>query len=291
MAIRVLLPTCLCLGVVAVACANEPPTAVGDEEPGKMHAVLSVERSDAALSDAPGNASAVARFVSLPAVSDVNRVLTAAGVTLDLPPVDTCLASGSQVELEPPPAQGGVEFLEAGDVNITTADAVTPLVPHAFPTVGGFASGVLYTTKDRTSSALPAAQPYIISASGSGTMPALRAVVDAPKSPANVLVGGVPLGEVADLHTGSATEVTWNAGETSDLVYAELFAYDGSASVLCTFRDDAGAGTIVPDAFSGVGNGRIALHRVRLRHLDNASGASTDVRFDFQVGAAIDFSR
>jgi hypothetical protein len=291
MAIRVLLPCCLCLGIVAVACANEPPTAVGDEEPGKMHAVLSVERSDSALSDGPGSASAVARFVSLPALADVNRVLTAAGVTLELPPVDTCLASGSQVELEPPPAQGGVEFVEAGDVTIATADTVTPLVPHAFPTVGGFASGVLYTTKDRTSSALPAAQPYVISASGSGSVPALRAVVDAPRSPANVLVGGVPLGEASELHTGSVTQLSWAAGDASDLVYAELFAYDGSTSVLCTFRDDAGSGTIAADAFTGIGSGRIALHRVHSQHLDNVTGPSTDVRFDFQVGSAIDFSR
>jgi len=85
--------------------------------------------------------------------------------------------------------------------------------------------------------------------------------------------------------------VTWTAGDPADLIYAELFAYDGSTSVLCTFRDESGAGTITAEAFAGVGNGRIALHRVRLRHLDSTSGPSTDVRFDFEVGAAIDFTR
>jgi hypothetical protein len=281
----------LCLGVVAIACANEPPSVLGDDEPGKMHAVLSVERADPALSDSPSSASAVARFVSLPAIADASRVLTAAGVTLDLPAVDTCQPSGSQVDLEPPASQGGVEFVEAGDVSISTADTVTPLVPHAFPTVGGFASGVLYTTKDRTSSALPAAVPYVISASGSGSVPALHAVVDAPKSPAAVTIDGVPLGELTALRTGTPTELGWLAGDASDVVYAELFAYDGSTSVLCTFRDEAGAGMIPADSFVGVGNGRIALHRVRTRHLDSASSPSSDVRFDFQVGSAIDFSR
>jgi hypothetical protein len=281
----------LFLGVVAIACANEPPIAVGDDEPGKMHAVLSVERSDPALSDSPGSASAVARFVSLPAIADASRVLTAAGVTLDLPPVDTCQQSGTQVDLEPPAPQGGVELVEAGDVSISTAGTVTPLIPHAFPTVAGFASGVLYTTKDRASSALPAGVPYMISASGSGAVPALHAVVDAPRSPSSVAIGGVPLGELLEMHTGASTEVTWAAGDAADTIYAELFAYDGSTSVLCTFRDESGTGTIPADAFVGIGNGRLALHRVRSRHLDAAASPSSDVRFDFQVGSAIDFSR
>jgi hypothetical protein len=280
----------LCLGIVAVACANEPPTVVGDDEPAKTHAVLSVERSDSALSDAEGSASAVARFVSLPAISDASRVLSAAGVWLDLPPLDTCQVSGSQTEFEPA-SQGGVEFVEAGEVTIAAANAITPLVPHAFPAVGGIASGVLYTTKDRASGALPEAVPYLLTASGSRSMPAIRAVVDAPKSPAAVSIAGVPLGEIADLHTGSPTELTWTAGDATDSIYAELFAYDGSQSVLCSFRDEAGTGTIPAEAFAGAGNGRLALHRVRSRHLESGTNPSSDVRFDFQVGSAVDFSR
>jgi hypothetical protein len=292
MVVRALLPVSLCLGVVAVACANEPPTVVGDDEPAKTHAVLSVERTDPAVTDAHGSASAVARFVSLPAVTDANRVLSAAGVMLDLPPLDTCQPSGSQTELEPPlPSQGGLEFVEAGDVSISALNAVTPLVPHAFPTVGGFASGVLYTTRDRASSALPAAVPYVLSATGSQSVPALHALIDAPKAPASVVVAGTTLGELAEFHTGSATVLTWAAGDPADSIYAELLAYDGSPSVLCSFRDDSGAGMIPADAFAGTGTGRIALHRVRSRHLESKSSPSSDVRFDFQVGSAVDFSR
>ena len=66
---------------------------------------------------------------------------------------------------------------------------------------------------------------------------------------------------------------------------------DGSQSVLCTFRDEAGAGTIPADAFAGTGTGRLALHRVRTRHIEGGNNPSSDVRFDFQVGAAVDFSR
>jgi len=291
MVARALLPFCLCLGVVAIACANEPPTVVGDDEPATTHAVLSVERTDLAASDAQGSASAVARFVSVPAVSDVTRVLWAAGAALDLPAVDTCQPSGSLTDIEPAMPSQGVEFVEAGDVTIAAADAVTPLVPHAFPTVGGIASGVLYTTRDRAASALPAAVPYLITASGSHSVPAIHAVVLAPRSPAQVSVGGVPLGELTELHTGGAVEISWPRASRRNLIYTELLAYDGSPSVLCTFRDETGAGTIPADAFAGTGNGRLAVHRVRGKHVESGSSPSSDVRFDFQLAAAIDFSR
>src|SRR5262249_21973703 len=159
----------------------------------------------------------IARFVNLPAVSDPGRILTAAGATLDLPAVDTCQPSGSQADLEPPlPSQGGVEFVEAGDVNIAAGDAVTPLVPHAFPTVGGFASGVLYTTRDRTSAALPTAVPYLVTVSGSSSVPPLRVAVEAPRTPAQVTVADVPLGDVTELRTSTATVLAWAPGDAGD---------------------------------------------------------------------------
>jgi hypothetical protein len=274
-----------------MACATEAPAVVGDGEPARTHAVLSVEHSEPAAADTTGSASAIARFVNLPAVSDPGRILSAAGATLDLPAVDTCLPSGSQGELEPPlPSQGGVEFVEAGDVNLTAGEAVTPLVPHAFPTVGGFASGVLYTTRDRTSEALPTAVPYLLSVTGSSSVAPLRVAVDAPRTPVGVTIAGVALADVTELHTGAATVVSWAPGESGDSVYAELLAYDGSPSVLCTFRDEAGAGTVPAEAFAGTGAGRLALHRVRSRHVESAVGPSSEIRFDFQVGSAIEFS-
>ena len=230
--------------------------------------------------------------MSVPASSDPTRALSAAGATLDLPLVDTCQGSDAQDELEPPPpSQGSVEFLEAGDVAITASGSVTPLVPHAFPTVGGFASGVLYTTRDRASSSLPSAVPYSVATTGSASMPALHAVADAPKAPATIQLGGVALGEVIQVHTGQPLELTWTPGEPTDIVYAELLAYDGTPSVVCTLRDESGSGTVAADAFVGTGTGRVALHRVRSRHFDGGAAPSGEVRFDFQVGASVDFAK
>src|SRR6185295_10856077 len=107
---------------LALACANEAPTGSTDGDHGKTHVVVSVDRTTSAL-DAPGSASAIARFVSVPAFSDPGRVLAAAGATVELPALDTCQASGTQEDIEPPlPSQGPVELLEAGDVVISAAD-------------------------------------------------------------------------------------------------------------------------------------------------------------------------
>ncbi|HVU03336.1 MAG TPA: hypothetical protein VHE30_16365 [Polyangiaceae bacterium] len=291
MNVRALSAWCLAGSAAAFACANEPPTSSSDGDPAKTHVVVSVDRTDSS-SDAPGSASAMARFVSVPAFSDASRVLTAAGATLDLPAADTCQTSGGQEDLEPPlPSQGPVELLEAGDVAITAGDSTTPLVPHAFPTVGGFASGVLYATKDRTEGALPSAVPYAIQTTGSDTVPALHLVAEAPRTPTNVSMSGTTLRETTEAHTARPMDFTWLPGDAGDLVYVELLAYDGSASVLCTFRDEAGTGTIPANAFQGTGSGRIAVHRQRSRHVETVTGQAAEIHFDFQVGVSLDFAK
>jgi hypothetical protein len=280
----------LCFGIGAVACANEPPAAIGDGDPTKTQVVVTVDRTEPSSPDAQGSASAVARFVTVPAYSDPIRVLVAAGATLDLPAPDACQSSDTQDDIEPPlPSQDPVEFVEAGDVAIHANDVTSALVPHAFPTVGAFASGVLYTTKDRAAGALPAGVPYIVSATGSSSVSSLRLVALAPIAPANVQIDGATLSDVADVTTSKPLAFTWNAGDGADLVYVQLLAYDGSPSVVCTFRDEAGSGSIARDTFAGIGSGRLAIHRVRTRHVDATSGPSGDVRFDFEVDEPVEF--
>jgi hypothetical protein len=281
------------VGFVAAACANEAPRTVSDNEQSRPYLAVAVDRSDpAAVETATGSASAIARFVSIPAYSDSARVLVAAGTSLDLPAPDACATSGAQDGLEPPlPSQGPVEFLEAGDVAIVASGATTPLVPHAFPTVGAFASGVLYTTRDRASSALPGGVPYVVTASGSASVGSVRVETEAPPALTSIELLGTPIKDVTDVRTGSPLSLAWNAGETPDNVYVELLAYDGSSSIVCTFHDEAGAGTVPADAFAGMGPGRIAIHRVRQHRIDAASAPTGEIRFDFQIGAAVEFAR
>jgi hypothetical protein len=283
----------MAVGLGAVACAIDPPQPVSDSEQPRTYIAVAVDRSDPAVSEsAVGSASAIARFVSIPAFSDSGRVLVAAGASLDLPPPDSCAIGGAQEITEPPlTLQSAVEFLEAGDVAIAAAGATTPLVPHAFPPVGAFASGVLYTTRDRAASALPQGVPYVVTASGSASVGNVHVEVEAPPALASVEVSGTAIKDVTGVRTTAPISLAWTAGDAPDLVYVELFAFDGSSSVVCTFHDEAGVGTVAPDSFSGIGVGRIALHRVRLRHVDSGAAPTGEVRFDFQIGSAVEFAK
>lgn len=279
--------------LAAAACNVDPPQPASDSEQARTYVAVVIDRSDPALAEsAPGSASAIARFVGIPAYSDSSRVLSAAGASLDLPAPDSCSIGGAQDITEPPLAlQEPIEFLEAGDVAVAASEASTPLVPHAFPTIGAFASGVLYTTRDRAASALPQGVPYVVTASGSASVPSVRVEADAPPSLAGVEIAGMPIKDVTEIRTGAPVSLAWTAGDASDLVYVEFLALDGSTSLVCTFHDDAGAGTVAPDSFSGAGAGRVAVHRVRLRHVDSATAPTGEVRFDFQVGSAVEFAK
>lgn len=281
--------TGLALGLLAFACASEAPSAPSEEQ-ARSYSVVSVDRNDPASSDSAGSASAVARFISLPAFAPTSRALQVAGAALGLPAVDTCQGSDAP-DLEPPPAtQEPVELMEAGDVTIDAAGTVTPLVPHAFPSVGTFASGVLYATRDRASSALPAGVPYAVTTSGSPQLGPIRLIAEAPQVPGQITVSSVVLKDVTDVHTAKPIELSWQPGAAGDVVYAELLAYDGSPSVVCAFRDDAGAGSIAADAFVGAGAGRLALHRLRVQQFDPGNPKS-ELRFDFQVGTSVEYSK
>lgn len=284
------LPLCLLLGATAFACANEAPTVVDGGEKAKTLALITVDRSDPTALGTQGSASAIARFVSVPEFADTSRLLVASGALSELPALGSCQGELPD-ELEGAAALlGPVEFVEAGEVSLAVSGVTTPLVPHAFPAVGSFASGVLYTTRDRASSALPSDVPYLVSVSGSPAMPSFHAEVEAPAVPSHVRIGGAELGELDVIRADRPIEITWERGAASDIVYVELLAYDGSPTATCAFADVRGQGAVTPGAFAGSGAGRIAVHRLRQRHI-GAAGGEGEIRFDFQVGAAVEFSR
>jgi hypothetical protein len=288
---RLSLPLCLALGATAFACANEAPTVVDGGERAKTLAVITVDRSDPALPGSPGSASAIARFVSVPEFSDATRLLVASGAIFELPALGTCQLAEAQDELEGATALlGPVEFVEAGEVTLAASGVTTPLVPHAFPAVGTF-SGVLYTTRDRESSALPSAVPYVVSVTGSPGMSAVHTVAEAPPVPAHVRIGGADLGDIDVVRTDRAIDVSWERGAATDIVYVELLSYDGSPTTVCSFPDQVGTGTVAAGTVAGTGGGRIAVHRLRQRHIGAATAALGEIRFDFQVGASVEFSR
>lgn len=280
----------LALTALGLGCSVTPADYSSDADTGSTHGLITIQRSVTENSAEPPRASAFAGFVRTPPEVDANAVLHLAGFALDLPALGQCAepthARGSSVPLNP---LGRVEFLDAGDVVLRTASTSALLATRAFPAVTDLIAGVVYTTRDRTADPLPAATPYTLSTSG-GVLRAVNVNASAPPLLSNISVGSTPLAELATVSVHSALALTWSRGLAGDLVYAELSSQDGSATLRCAFRDEAGTGIVPPGAFAGAGAGEISLHRIRSQAFASGDVDAGEVRFDFEQSANVEFT-
>lgn len=282
------------LSALGTACSVAPVDYGTEADAGStVHALVAVERTSVENTLDSPRAAAFAGFVRSPPDVDANAMLRLAGFGLDLPVVGQCAEPNrerpSSVRLRP---LARVEFLDAGDVTLRTVTTSAPLATRALPAVTDLIAGVVYTTRDRETASLPAATNYTLSTSGAGTLPAFNVVAAAPLLLTAVSVGETPLGELSTVSARSAIQLSWSAGRSRDLVYVELTSQDGGASTRCTFRDDAGHGTIPAGVFAGTGSGELSVHRVHSEPFA-ASGSvdAGEVRFDFEQSANVEFSQ
>ncbi len=84
--------------------------------------------------------------------------------------------------------------------------------------------------------------------------------------------------------------LSWSPGLARDLVYVELATQNGSATTRCTFRDDAGTGSVPLGAFSAAGAGELSLHRMHSEAFTSGSVDVGEMRFDFEQSANVEFS-
>lgn len=307
-------------GLVLSACgaASETPT----EDSASLEAVLSIERvEDASREDDSLSASAMAQFVILPSEADVHDTLGAAGLRSQLPERAGC---AEVVDADRPASDGArddraaaegaptarrypllqpLELLEAGDVSVQADDMVTRLALNLFPPSGS-ASGVIYTTPDQSASPLPPDASYSIRATGSGVIPPLTIEGQAPRTLADVTVGGLPLERALQLTAGQPLDLTWAEGAAGDRVYLELA--DAERSLACVFADEEGSGTLPGSLTAGFSSGsvvRLSVHRVREAVMPDESfrldrrgmeglgyetlSLETTVRFDFEITSAL----
>jgi hypothetical protein len=268
----------------------DPGNYTVDAETGSTHALISVERTTSASLVGTPRAGALAGFVRIPPGVDAADVMRLVGLGLELPAAGQCASRERSRQNSPALSpMGRLEFLEAGNVTLATAWATTTLAPRAFPTVTDDISGVVYTTRDRAAEPLPADVVYDIRTTGGLNVPPLALRVGAPPSPDGVTVSGAPLSELTVVSISEPIDLTWSVGGPVDIVYAELSSSDGAPSAVCSFRDDAGAGTIPAFSFSGVGEGRITLHRVRALHFEQSAIDHGELRFDFDLSADVTF--
>lgn len=271
-----------------VACGGAEPAPA--DEPASLQAVLSIERVEDASRAETSSASAMAQFVVLPSDTDPHESLDAAGLRAQLPDRRGCAEAASDGALRAADGQvfpEPLELLEAGDVSIRVDGTLTRLALNLFPPSGS-ASGVIYTTPDQ-SAPLPPGASYSIMATGSEAIPPLDIQQDAPGGLRDVTIGGVPLERATALVAGQPLDVTWSEGDVADRIFLELAGSEGS--VLCSFADEEGSGSVPGALMTRLGNDsvRLAIHRVRenVRAQEamrtDALVLETRVRFDFEL--------
>lgn len=281
----------LALTALSAACTVAPVEAGTDADVGSTHALITVERSQTENSLEAPRAAAFAGFVHTPPEVDANAMLRLAGFGLDLPSVGMCAEPtrdrSSGMKLNP---LGHVEFLDAGDVQLRTSATGVALATRALPAVTDLIAGVVYTTRDRAADPLPAATGYTLSTTGASRLPAFSVNAAAPSLLTAVAVSSAPLTDLSLVSVRSPITVSWDRGQARDLVYVELTTQDGNATTRCTFRDDAGAGSIPVGAFVGTGAGEVSLHRVHSQPFASGGVDAGEVRFDFEQSANVTFT-
>ena len=271
---------------LALGCSVETADDSTQAQAGSTHALIAVARH--ASADAPGDAraDAFAGFLRTTGELDAAGALRVAGLTLDLPALGQCrkTAPGSSVAQAP---LTRIELLDAGEVTLATAGNVTTLAPRAFPTITDSISGVVYTTRDRVSSPLPAASAYTVATTGGAGLGPVSGEAPAPAALSGVTLAGLAIAEVESLHSTEDLKLGWERGAAGDRVYVEIVA--DTASTLCAFRDDAGEGRIGASLLPAGSDASLTVHRLRETSFGDEALAHGELRFDFELSALVSF--
>lgn len=253
----------------------------------RTHALLRVERSAHVGDAAPASGLAFAGVVRVPELADPEPLLRLSGRGPTLPAVGQCLAASHERDTALARDLSRAEFLDAGEVLLGTSEVQTLLAPRAFPME---LSGVVYSSRDQASEALPSGAAYLLKTTGSPQLPSLELRVQAPAELRDVTVNGSPLDGLASVDTAAEVPLSWPPGDAGDVVYVEVLGPSEVGSVgVCAFRDSDGQGTLPRGLFGVSGGGSLALHRLREVAADVPSLDGAEVRFDFALTASVAF--
>ena len=272
------------LCALALGCTVETVDDSAQAQAGSTHALISIARQTSAAAPDDTRADAFAGFLRAPAGVDAASALRGAGLGVELPGLGECRKAStgdSAVTLT------RVELLEAGEVTLAAGGNVTTLALRAFPTVTDSISGVVYTTRDRASTPLPAASAYTFATTGSSSLGPLSGDAPAPAALSGVLLGGEPLGDVEGIPAGEDLKLAWDPGSAGDRIYVELD--QNAATTVCAFGDAAGEGSIPSSLLPVSGEASLAVHRLRQTAFTDDGLAHGELRFDFELSASVSF--
>jgi hypothetical protein len=276
----------LIISVCAAACSSSSVDdgRTAEHIPSLTHAVVTMQRSTATNSSQPDQANVLVSVLRVPVTLDSRGVTRLLGLTPAYPDPGQC----ERVDYARPTTNAivplqHVELLDVGDVTLIAGASRSLLVRQAFPTISDFMSGVVYTTRDLSSSMVPPSSAYTVIGRGGTGLPGFVIQTNAPRELSGIAIDGLELGSVTRLTRGGGVDITWVPGDPHDKILVELTSPDRPSTVTCAFDDTTGHGYLTSDVLLSRGTLRVEIHRVRAATPTTANLDRTSVSFDYSV--------
>ena len=267
-----------------VACSGPVAEPSLETEPVRTHVVATVERQSVAGHASSEDLSLLLSALRIPQSVNGDRLLKLMGLRTDLPALGNCEVIDLSNRASPALSSvERIEFVDVGDVSVTSGKRSLPLARQAFPTVTDFIAGVVYTSRDKNADLLPLDAGLSIRARGRGKLKAFTIeIADLPRLD-KILLDGSPLSAVSHLAVLNAFELRWENGAPGDVLWVEFGANSGHKIVSCAFDDALGNAKVPGSIADELGEARLTLHRLHRARVGLQGFDRAEIRFDSRV--------
>ncbi len=280
--------TVLLLAQVACSSSSDETRTV-PSFPTVTHAVVKLQRTRSTNATVQDQANVLFSVLRVPATLDSRTIVRMVGLSSSAPDVGQCeRLDYAQTPTEATASVQHVELVDVGDVSLVASNGGSQLVRQAFPTVTDFIAGVVYTKRDLSSSPLPPATSYTLTARGAPSIPAFRIDMGTPQEPTEVRLDGTPVAQVGRFARGQSAQITWKPGVPGDRFLVEVKNSEQTGDFSCTFDDAAGIGTLPADALLNRGTVRLEFHRLRTSTTTVRGMDRVQIEFDYALDHLVD---
>jgi len=261
----------------------------GESDVSSTQVLLVVEQTASAMERHTTRSHASLWFLRIADERDFSAAVGLVAARSDLPAVGSCAAVGVEADRAAPARMSRVDLAFAGDAQVRTRDASTPLTVRFFPNVADLVSGVMYTLHDQDDLRTPLAGWLSVVAAGSKEFEAVEASARLPLYPEVVSINGVDLRSVSDVEDvqiarDASVPLAWAADNEGDVIHIDIDSVPAVPAhrVRCVFAD-SGAAEIPWEAIPDSPEIGIAVHRSRDVALRSEWGEVGMAYFDLAV--------